>query len=98
MLTACLISFLLVVDEGVQRRRSDRGPTLRSPVRNRRQAAGYKRIFRFCGPDEPDGKTDHKRRGNVQPEQLEECRRRVPDDPDGLSTDLLRGEPEASRR
>src|SRR5215210_4550216 len=98
MLTVCLTSFLLVIDESVQSRRSDRGPTLRSLVRDRRQAAVYKRVFRFCSPDEADGKPDHERRSHVQLEQLEERRRRVPDDPDGPSTDLFRGEPEASRR
>src|SRR5215210_3639939 len=37
--TVCLTSFLLVVDEGVQRRRRDRGTALGSPVGDGRQAA-----------------------------------------------------------
>ena len=37
--TVCLTLFLLVVDQGVQRRGRDRGTTFRSPVRDGRQAA-----------------------------------------------------------
>src|SRR5215210_7574846 len=96
--TVCLTSFLLVVDEGVQGRRRDRGTAFRAPVSDGRQAACYEIVLRFGGPDEADGKTDHERGCNVEPEQFEERRRRVPDDPDGPSTNLLSGEPEAGRR
>src|SRR5215210_4558538 len=98
ILTAYLTSSLLVVDKCVQCGRSDRGTALRPPVRDGRQAAVQEGIFRFCGAHETDWKPDHERRSNVEPEQLGERGRSVPDDPDGFLFDLLRSEPETRRR
>src|SRR5215203_743208 len=96
--TVRLMSSLLVIDESVHSRCCDRRTAFRSPVRDGGQTAGYERLLRLGGPDEADGKTDHEVGINVEPEQLEERRRRIPDDPDGSFADLLCSDPEARRR
>src|ERR671910_3832283 len=98
MLTIRLMSSLLTVDESVQGRCRDRRTSFRSPVCDGGQATDCERTLRLGRPDEADGKSDHERGSNVESEQFEERRRRVPDDPDGSLADLLHSDPEASRR
>src|SRR5918997_1874413 len=92
-----LKSSLLEIQQRVQRRRRDRRPSLGSAVRHRRQPAPDQALLRLRSPHEPDRKPDDEGGLDIHLQQLEERRRRVPHDPDGPGTDLLRRDPEPRR-
>src|SRR5215212_2412095 len=89
-------SFLPEVQERVQRRRRDRGSALGPVVRRGWQPALGQPLLRLCGAHEPDREPDDERRPGVQLQQLEECRRRIPNYPDGAEARLFLREPDPS--
>src|ERR671917_1098838 len=91
-------SVLLIVYERVQSRRRDSGASFGTVVRDRGQPTFYQFLFGFSGPDKTHREPDDERRFSLQLQQLEERRRRVPDDPDGAGPDLLRRNPKPRRR